>query len=161
MGLFFGLSIAVAFSAPGYLTLPGGKEPFERLHGWREIARATEGFLATDSYSAVIGPHRHVTAQLVYYLRKRPQKVFAFHQSGPPHDHYELTRPYRGIPKGPVLLVSTSEKIGRYEPFFETISLVGQVDISSGNIAKLWFYSLDGYRPSIDSKAASREKVSQ
>ena len=144
--LFGALAVGVAYSAPGYLTLPNGREPFARLHGWREIAQASEGLLDDKKYAAVLGAHRHLTAELIYYLRNRPERVFAFHQSGQPNDHYELTRPYRGKPQGPVLLVSTSQNITKFAPFFNLISPVGTYEPSSGNIRKLWFFSLDGYR---------------
>ncbi len=153
--IFVVLSIAVAFSAPGLLTLPNGKEPFERLQGWRDIADATQNQLDQSEYVAVIGLHRHLTAELVYYLRHRPENVLAFYQSGPdgqpsPRDHYQLTRPYRGLPNGPALLVATSEGTGKYARYFTTITPKGSAEFSSGKISKVWFYSLEGYRGLID-----------
>ena len=143
--LFAGLSLAVAFSAPGLLTLPDGREPFERLHGWREIGTATSEKLDQSTYVGILGDHRHLTAELVYYLRHRPEKVFAFKPIGAPHDHYQLTRPYRGIPKGPVLLVTSKNQTGIYQTYFKTITEQGSVELASGKIRKLWFYQLRDY----------------
>ncbi|MCF6320649.1 MAG: glycosyltransferase family 39 protein [Rhizobiaceae bacterium] len=145
--LFAGLSVAVAFSTPGLLTLPNGAEPFTRLQGARAMARATGKQLDSGSYVAVVGPYRNITAQLVYYLRERPQKVFAFSQNGRPNDHYELTRPYRGTPNGPLLLVSASEDVSQYLPYFSEITPVTKVEISSGNVRRLWFFKLQNYNP--------------
>jgi len=142
--LFGGLSVAVAFSAPGILTLPGGAEPFARLQGARAMAQATGRQLDAGAYVAVIGPYRNITAQLVYYLRDRPEKVFAFNQGAAPNDHYELTRPYRGKPDGSVLLVSTSQDISQYEPFFKVITPIASTDVKFGNVRKLWFFKLQG-----------------
>lgn len=143
--IFAGLSIAVAFSAPGILTLANGAEPFARLHGWKEISMATRTQLDKGNYVGVMGPHRHLTAELAYYLRDRQQKVFALNRSGPPHDHYELTRPYLGLPGGPVLLVSTSQSVGRYLEQFKSVVPKGGANISSGKIRKLWFFELNDY----------------
>lgn len=142
---FVGLSIAVAFSAPGYLTLANGQEPFARLHGWQEIGRATEDILEKGNYVAVIGPHRHLTAELVYYLRHRPEKIFALKRPGVPHDHYELTRPYLGKPEGAVLLVSNSQSVGRYLEQFSKVIPKGEIVISAGKYTKLWFFELNDY----------------
>ncbi len=144
--LFMGLSIAVVYSAPGYLTLPNGKEPFERLQGWREIADETSKKLDEFEYSAVLSDHRHLTAELVYTLRNRSEKVFAFHQTNSPNDHYQMTRPYRGIPSGSILLVTRSQNIEKYSPYFQGITARGTTEISSGKIRKLWFYQLNDYR---------------
>jgi hypothetical protein len=143
--IFAGLSIAVAFSAPGILTLPDGREPFGRLQGWREFGVATSEKLDQSNYVGVLGDHRHLTAELVYYLRHRPEKVFAFKPSGAPHDHYQLTRPFLGTPKGPVLLVTSQNNIEIYKSYFKTISAKGSINLSSGKFSKLWFFQLNDY----------------
>ena len=146
--IFAGLSIAVAFSAPGNITLPigpNGQEPFFRLQGWSEIGRATAKQLSKRQYGAVISEHRHLTAELVYYLRHEKQKVFAFHESEVPHDHYQLTRPFRGKTEGKALLVLTSNNTEKYSIVFEVISPAGSVEISSGRHKKIWFFDAQGY----------------
>ncbi len=142
---FAGLSIAVAFSAPGYLTLANGKEPFARLHGWSQIGEVTRVKLAQGNYSAVIGPQRHLTAELVYYLKDSPQKVFALKPEATPSDHYELTRPYLGKPAGPVLLVTPSQSVGRYLQQFSSVEPRGTAKLTAGKYKQLWFFELDGY----------------
>ena len=144
--IFAGLSIAVAFSAPGNLTLPNGKEPFFRLQGWSEIGKATASQLSKRKYGAVISVHRHLTAELVYYLRHEKQKVFAFHENQTPHDHYQLTRAFRGNQEGTALLVLTDNNIVEYSKHFDIIKPAGVVDISSGRHKKIWFFNAHGYR---------------
>lgn len=145
MVIFLGLSVAVAFSAPGILTLANGIEPFQRLHGWREISHTVERELEVGDYQSVIGPHRHLTAELVYYLRHRPEKVFAFRKTAIPHDHYEMTRAFMGTGKAAALLVTTSENVEDYLPYFESMVLKGSAEFSAGNIRKLWLFEVKGY----------------
>jgi 4-amino-4-deoxy-L-arabinose transferase-like glycosyltransferase len=152
--IFAGLSIAVAFSAPGILTLPDGREPFGRLQGWREIGVATSEKLDQSKYVGVLGDHRHLTAELVYYLRHRSEKVFAFKPSGAPHDHYQLTRPFLGVPGGPVLLVTSRNNIENYKPYFKSISAKGSIELSSGKFNKLWFFQVDDYIDNPNEQAA-------
>ena len=148
--IFAGLSIAVAFSAPGILALPNGKEPFKRVQGWNEIGRAAAKQLSNGQYSAVISPHRHLTAELVYYLRHEKQKVFAFHENKSPHDHYQLTRPYRGKPDGTALLVLTNKNTAKYSNVFDMITPAGVANISSGMHKTLWFFKVSGYYGLVD-----------
>ncbi|MCP4185041.1 MAG: phospholipid carrier-dependent glycosyltransferase [Hyphomicrobiales bacterium] len=157
--IFAGLSIAVAFSAPGILTLPDGREPFERLQGWREISVATGKILDQSKYVGILGDHRHLTAELVYYLRHRSEKVFALKPSGAPHDHYQLTRPFLGLPKGPVLLVTSQNNIEIYKSQFKTILAKGSVDLSSGKFSRLWFFQLDDYVDNLNEQATLSRTV--
>ena len=145
MLIFAGLSVAVAFSAPGILTLPDGREPFARLQGWREIGVAANEKLDQATYVGVLGDHRHMTAELVYYLRHRPEKVFALAPSGEPHDHYQLTRPYLGKPAGPILLVTSQNNIEQFKTHFSTIMTKGSVELTAGKFSQLWFFQLDDY----------------
>ncbi len=138
--------IAIAFAAPGNITLPGNKEPFERLHGWSEIGKLTQKQLEQDDYVAVLGTYRHITAALVYYLRNQQKPVFALKRGARIHDHYELTRAYAGKPSGAVLLVSGSQEIAEIVPLFETVYLEKKVTLNQGTIRQLWFFRLEGYR---------------
>ncbi len=140
------LAVAVAYSAPGVLTLPGGTEPFHRLHGWRDIAAETSTELDREPYVAVIGGFRQVTAELTYYMRERDEPVFALPPVAGPRDHYELTRPYDGLPAGPVLLVSADAQVDGLERWFAEVEQVGSTPIAAGGIDTIWFFRLDGFK---------------
>lgn len=140
------LAVLPAFANPGVLNLPGGVDPFVRMHGWREIARSTEQELAKAPYGAVIAGYRHVTAELVYYLRNQPVPVLALSLDGKIHDHYQLTRPLSGQSGMPVLLVSTQKDVSAYQQYFANIRSIGHHEVSSGQIKDIWFFRLDGYK---------------
>lgn len=138
-------TIAIFFATPGNITLPGGKEPFERLLGWKQIGAKTRTQLEKGDYTAVLGAHRHITAELVYYLRRQDKPVFALKTGEAPHDHYELTRAFDGNPSGAVLLVSSSQNIADIVPRFKTVYLEEKVSIDQGTIRTIWFFRLEGY----------------
>ena len=103
--------IAVAAAMAGRVALPFKAEPFQRTMGWRAMAEATRAELdaarkAGRPYGAVLTDDRAVTAELLYYMQGERTPVVAWYEGGRPHDHYELTRPYKAQYPDPVLLVS-------------------------------------------------------
>jgi 4-amino-4-deoxy-L-arabinose transferase-like glycosyltransferase len=103
--------IVTSFVSAGSFTLPGGKDPFVRTLGWKEIAaqvrrELTAGTAAGHPYRTVVATNRALTAELLYYLRPTPVPIMAWRSGGPPKDHFQLTRPFtKGSPE-PVLLVA-------------------------------------------------------
>ena len=103
--------IVAAFASAGSFTLPGGRDPFVRTLGWKEIAaqvrrELTAGTSAGHPYRTVVATNRALTAELLYYLRTTPVPIVAWRPSERPKDHYQLTRPFtKGSPQ-PVLLVA-------------------------------------------------------
>ncbi len=140
------LSLIMVFSTHEQLPLVSQLKFMQRLQGWREIAQMTGSQLDKENYSAIIAPRRHLTSEMVYYLRHRKEKVFAFRTDGPPRDHFQLTRAYEGAPDGAVLLVSTTAKIKPIQNRFNTIIRLGSVEISSGKNRTIWFFKLQGYK---------------
>ena len=103
--------IVAGFVSAGSFTLPGGKDPFVRTLGWKEIAvqvrrELTAGTAAGRPYRTVVATNRALTAELLYYLRTTPVPIMAWRSGERPKDHFQLTRPLtKGSPE-PVLLVA-------------------------------------------------------
>jgi 4-amino-4-deoxy-L-arabinose transferase-like glycosyltransferase len=103
--------IVASFVLAGSFTLPGGKDPFVRTLGWKEIAvqvrrELTAGTAAGRPYRTVVATNRALTAELLYYLRTTPVPITAWRSGERPKDHFQLTRPFtKGSPE-PVLLVA-------------------------------------------------------
>ncbi len=141
------VSLVMIYSAHGELSLIAEMKFMKRLQGWREIAQVSEAQLEKADYSAVIAPGRHLTSEMVYYLRHRKEMVFAFRTSPDVRDHYELTRTYKGDPQGAVLLISTSASVKPLESHFKSIESLGTAKISAGKNHSIWFFRLADFQP--------------
>lgn len=146
LGVIVALSAIMMFSSAGQAPEISKMKFIKRIQGWREIAQIASTYLDAHEYSAIIAPRRHLTAELVYYLRHRKEKVFALQLDKVPRDHYELTRNYQGTPQGDILLVSTSKNIPGLLKRFDQATLLGTERIASGRNPQIWFYRLQGYR---------------
>ncbi len=139
----FGTVFAEQFS------LPGGKDPFVRVLGWRAIAQATEARVNEGAFAAVMTHQRSYAAQLTYYLRHTQVPVVSWRDEGPPGDHFELTRPITADTPEPILLVTRRPQIGKIAEGFAEIAKVGQQSFAAGPTKSrmVHFYRLEGYRP--------------
>ena len=88
----------------------------------------------------------------------KSRKVFAFHENETPHDHYQLTRAFRGNQEGTALLVLTDNNIVEYSKYFDMIKPAGVVDISSGRHKRIWFFNAHGYRSKLVLKQMTDRK---
>ncbi len=121
----------------GHLPLPGGGDPYARVLGWQELADAAGAWGEAGGFRAIATDKRSLAAELLYYLRDRPFAVVAIRGDGPPHDHFELTRPLTAATPRPVLLVS----LGGVPP--KEAELVGTAEIAAGaDQRKVTFYRL-------------------
>ncbi|MFD0986210.1 ArnT family glycosyltransferase [Methyloligella solikamskensis] len=126
------LLLAVAPAIADRLTLPAGGDPFARTMGWRETAHAVREAVEDGQYSAILTDDRAMTAELLYYLRDSGIPIRAWPSDGPPRDHYELTRPFTGGTKEPVLLVTLREPRNRITRHFSTAEPIGVEKIDAG-----------------------------
>lgn len=146
--------LGVGTSLAGQLSLPGVGEPFARTLGWRELADHTrraidEARKAGTPYAAIIADDRSVTAELLYYMRDEPTLLLAWRLADQkPQDHYELTRPYAGHPREPVLLVSVRAKADDVTRHFKNVTGLGTADLPAGSATrKVSLYALSGFNP--------------
>lgn len=147
----------------GAVRLPLKPDPLARTLGWREIAAATRAEIAAarasgKPYAAVISDDRSVTAELLYYMRAEPVPVLAWKPAARPHDHFELTRPFKGGAQEPALLVTLGGmpvagapvKAGTrsiYEAF-ASVAAVAVRDVPAGinDKRRVSFFALSGYK---------------
>ncbi len=126
----------------GRLPVPGGADPYARVLGWREVAEAAASKAEASGFRAIATDRRPLAAELLYYLRDRDLPVVALRGDGPPHDHFELTRPLTTATPRPVLLVSFSAaQRSNAEP-------VGTADVPVGKERRhVYFYRLRDEKP--------------
>jgi 4-amino-4-deoxy-L-arabinose transferase-like glycosyltransferase len=140
-------------SMAGRFRLPLGGDPFERTLGWSDLGARTAAVLAEaraagQPFDAVIADERAVTAALLYYLRHETTPIRAWLSGPRPLDHYEMTRPFRGEAKKPVLLVSVRQDAGRITDRFARATEVRHEDVPAGlgKPRRVRFIKLEGYR---------------
>ncbi len=144
---FIGIAIAVCFAGAGQLVLPRGIEPFARTQGAGEIANLTADELDKLTYDALLTSDRKLSALMNYNLRERTEKRLAWRPSDAPHDHYQLVSAYQDMPAENILLLSRYENIDHIKNHFETGEYIGYKLVSSGEIRKVHFFKLQGYKP--------------
>ena len=155
--------LIVGTATAGAVRLPVKPDPLARTLGWREIAAATRAEIAAAKvagkpYASVVTDDRSITAELLYYMRAEPTPVLAWKSSPRPHDHFELTRPFKGGAQEPALLVTLGGmpvagapvKAGQ-RSVFEAFGSVAQVairDVPAGINEKrhVSFFALSGYK---------------
>ncbi|MEZ5817266.1 MAG: glycosyltransferase family 39 protein [Hyphomicrobiaceae bacterium] len=137
----------------GRFVLPLAGDPFQRTLGWSDLGARTRAVLdeartAGTPYSAVIADERAVTAALLYYLRGEATPIKAWLSGPRPLDHYEMTRPFKAVAGGPVLLVSVRQDEERITEHFRRVSEVREEDVPAGlgKPRHVRFIKLEGYR---------------
>ncbi len=145
--------LAAGTSMAGRFVLPLAGDPFQRTLGWSEVGSRTAALLAEarakgQPYAAVIADERAVTAALIYYMRHEPTPVQAWLSGPRPLDHYEMTRPFDGAAKGPVLLVSVRRDVERITDQFARHdgARTEQIAAGLGQPRTVRFITLGGYR---------------
>jgi hypothetical protein len=148
------LLVMVGTSLAGRAALPFGTDPFARTLGWRELAEAVRGELevarqAGRPFGAVLTDERSVTAELLYYMREEVTPVLAWRAGPRPQDHYELTRPFTGTAREPVLLVALGRDAGAIRSAFASAVEIGRRELPAGPRQKrrVTFHALSGYKP--------------
>jgi len=129
-----------------------GVDPFARTLGWRQLAQATRAELdrartGKTPFSGVITDDRQVTSELLYYMRNEKTPLRAFKAGKRPHDHFELTRPFKGLSGDPVLLVSLIGKSSPVLGAFKSVKKIGERSLDAGPLKtrRVTFYALSGY----------------
>jgi 4-amino-4-deoxy-L-arabinose transferase-like glycosyltransferase len=145
--VFAVIATAVAFSRPGQLPLPKGMEPFARVQGGRQIARAVRNELEGREVAAIVTDTRRLTATLSYYLRDRKEPILAWRLRRVPQDHFELTRPYQTAKAEPVLFITTNANPVRVLGAFGNVERLREYKPRAGDISTVWMYRLEDYKP--------------
>ena len=114
--LLFGISLALHLvigaaiaTAPAFARVWPLFEDLKFLRssiGWDETAQAVRGQLNQNRYGALLVPDREMAAELLYYLRDETVPLYIWPRGGPPHNHYEMTRPFTADAREPILFVS-------------------------------------------------------
>jgi hypothetical protein len=129
------------------LRVPRGLDPFALYEGWRETgARITET-RARFPGVPLLSVERKVTAELLYYVRPRPDDVFAWRADGRITDHFKLTRPLRDVPGGDFLLVTPFADSRHVTERFRESALVAtiEVPIAVDRVRRLRVFHLRGF----------------
>jgi len=140
-------------SMAGRFKVPFGSDPFERTLGWQELGKRTEAVLtdartAGQPFDAIITDERAVTAELLYYVRHDTTPIKAWLSGPRPLDHYEMTRPFQGAAKGPVLLVSVRDDAARITGRFSKVTEIRRENVPAGlgKPRRVRFIKLEGYK---------------
>jgi len=132
----------------GQFALPGGKDPFARVLGWKTIARATQEKVAEGDFAAVMTDRRSLSAALIYYLRAADTPIVSWRDAGPPRDHFEMTRPITAQTPEPILLMTRRATIDGIGARFDDVARLGRESFAAGPTESrtLYFYHLEGFR---------------
>ena len=100
-------------------------------------------------FGAVLSDERSVTAELLYYMRGEETPVLAWRAGTRPQDHYELTRPFTGEAREPVLLVALGRDAGAIKSAFASAVEIGRRELPAGprQHRRVTFHALSGYKP--------------
>ncbi|MGI9426983.1 MAG: ArnT family glycosyltransferase [Hyphomicrobiaceae bacterium] len=146
--------LAVLVATAGSFRLPNGEDPFSRTMGWKSMARAAQSQIesarkAKTPFGSVLTLERAITAELLYYLRQDKTPIQVWSPPGRPRDHFQLTRPYRGKSKDPVLLITIGDIPLGIADHFESIDYlaVENIPAGAGPPRRVTFAKLTGYRP--------------
>lgn len=146
--------IGLAAWQAGQFKLPFGADPFARTLGWKALAGETHETLNAARqqgrpFGTVITDDRSVTAELLYYMRNDQTPVLAWWQGGRPHDHFELTRPFKAGSAEPVLLISVRRDASPVTERFDKVEPLGERTISAGltEVRKVRLFALSGFKP--------------
>ena len=145
--------IGLAAWQAGQFKLPFGADPFARTLGWKALASEAHETLETARrqgrpFGAVITDDRSVTAELLYYMRNDQTPVLAWWEGGRPHDHFELTRPFKAGVAEPVLLISVRRDASPVTARFDTVEPLGERAVSAGQteVRKVRLFALSGFK---------------
>lgn len=156
LSLAFGLLAQVALLAGDALAsrvrLPfyPGREPYARVLGWAELARAVEARARQAGVSAVVTLTRSDAALFSYYLRKSGLPVMSWPAGPQPDNYFEWTRPLR--PElGPLMVVNSWPIRDLLQQAFADVADLGLITVVTGRTTSR---SMLAYRVS-----AAREPV--
>jgi 4-amino-4-deoxy-L-arabinose transferase-like glycosyltransferase len=146
--------IGLAAWQAGQFKLPFGADPFARTLGWKALAGEVREMLGAARrqgrpFGTVITDDRSVTAELLYYMRTDQTPVLAWWQGGRPHDHFELTRPFKAGAAEPVLLISVRRDASPVTQRFDKVEPLGERSIPAGltEVRKVRLFALEGFKP--------------
>lgn len=128
--------------------LPKRFDPFKRVLGWEEIASEVRSKAETGGYAAVLTNNRALISELLYYAKDLKVPLTAWRKGRVPHDHFQLTRPFK--PKhssGPVLFVTLKKDPKAVTSAFTQVKFLGSYEAKTGSESKrtIYFYTLSGY----------------
>lgn len=137
---------AGAVLAPS-LPLREGRNPYDRVLGWRELASTVREEMLRVPYQAILTDDRWVTSELLYYLRDMDRPIRSWREGDTARDHFELTRPYTGSEET-LLLVTLRPAAGSITGRFDDAESLGEIRYpASREISRsAWLWALSGYR---------------
>jgi 4-amino-4-deoxy-L-arabinose transferase-like glycosyltransferase len=146
--------VGLAAWQAGQFKLPFGADPFARTLGWKALAGEAHDVLDAARrqgrpFGTVITDDRSVTAELLYYMRHDATPVQAWWEGGRPHDHFELTRPFKVGSAEPVLFISVRRDASPVTGRFEKVDVLGERAIPAGltEVRKVRMFALSGFKP--------------
>jgi 4-amino-4-deoxy-L-arabinose transferase-like glycosyltransferase len=147
-------TVGLAVWQAGQFKLPFGADPFARTLGWKALANEVHQTLNAARqqgrpFGTVITDDRSVTAELLYYMRHDQTPVLAWWQGGRPHDHFELTRPFKAGAAEPVLLISIRRDASPVTERFDKVVPLGERAIPAGltEVRKVRLFALSDFKP--------------
>jgi 4-amino-4-deoxy-L-arabinose transferase-like glycosyltransferase len=145
-----GVLLMVGGAFAGRMALPLIRDPYARILGWKAVAEATAAKAEAGGFHVIATDKRALAAELFYYLRDRKLSIVAL-RNGPPHDHFELTRPLGDDTPRPILLASFTPPAssdttnGRSNGLGAWTAPAGQTDVVVGGKRRaVYFYAIWG-----------------
>ena len=144
--LMIGLSLGSVFAPK--LNLPIKADPFYRVLGWQAFADEVRAKLIGGQYGAILADRRVVAAELIYYLRDLDIPITMWKPNPRPHNHYEMTRPFNGRIKQPVLYVTDKKPSLEVIDMFSKKAFIAleKIPASPKKARVFTYYSLSGYK---------------
>lgn len=159
--------IVIGTTTAGVVALPGGRDPFARVLGWKELADETRRRVAAaredgQPFASIVSDDRSVSSELLYYLRDEPTPIKAFLQRETPKDHFELKQPFRGANGQPVLLVSIwGENSPALKGFAERLSSEA-IELPAGETETrtVYFFAVKGLKSAAGARETLKDETS-
>lgn len=127
LGLHLAFAVALA-AAPAFARQWPVFERFKftaSVLGWREASEAVQARLGEEHYGSLLVDSREAASELLYYLRDVSVPLYVWPSSGAPKNHYEMTRPFGAAAPEPVLFVSLTGGLPRFDQAFGSVTALG------------------------------------
>lgn len=106
------------------------KDPFKRLHGWKELGEGVSVLMEVYSDAAILTNSRKIHSELLYYVKPMPDNMVKWNPAGKTGDHFELTTDINKAGTKNFLLITKATDIDSIAFRFESATRVGNMSVS-------------------------------
>jgi hypothetical protein len=124
------------------------KDPFKRVHGWKELGSAVQILLEAYPEGVLLTESRKIHSELLYYVKPHPFNAVKWNPLGRSGDHYELTTDINDLKDKDFIFVTQRDSISDVEAFFVSSERIGNIQIKPYEDYSLdyYIYRLTGFR---------------